>query len=380
MITQLIARGFRNLEDLEWSLQSGCHLLVGGTGAGKTSLLEAIYLVSTTRSFRTRQLADCRRRESRFEGASRQEVAEAPLDTGGNADADGARGYFVAADLSGAARNRLEVGWDTATGSRRAVNEKTGPLADHLGHLPLLAWSSAEVETLIGGPDLRRRLLDRGIVGRSPQTLELFSRYHQALRHKRRLLREGFAGLEAWNEVLAPAAAAVAAERARQAAALDRSLEEALERSTLRYPQLRIEYRPSPPEALEGPDALLERLNAVSSSEKESRRVLIGSHRDRVRCLWGELEVRQVASAGERKAYGLLLLAAQASVLREAGRDPVLLLDDLDTELDRSTLAALWQTLIGAPQTFVSSNRPEVFEGLGMDHQWQVANGRVKEP
>ncbi len=374
MIAELVARGFRNLEDLEWSLEPGCHLLVGGTGAGKTSLLESIYLVSTTRSFRTRQLGDCLRRD-----ALNEPVAREGADRAGES-APEASGFFVAANLSGAERTRLEVGWDSREGPRRAVNQKPGPIAEHLEKLPLLAWSSAEVETLIGGPDLRRRLLDRGILNRKAETWEQFSRFHQALHHKRRLLREGLAGLEAWNEVLAPAAAVVAGERHRQAVALDRALDQALEASGLPYPDLRIEYRPSPPEVLDGPEALLERMNSISKSERESRRALIGPHLDRVRCLWGDLEVRQVASAGERKAFGLLLLAAQASVLREAGRDPLLLLDDLDTELDRPTLGALWRTQIGAPQTFVSSNRPEVFAGLGMDHQWRVVAGRVKEP
>ncbi|MGH9363537.1 MAG: DNA replication/repair protein RecF, partial [Thermoanaerobaculia bacterium] len=59
MLVQLAARGFRNLEPLAWEPAPGSHLLLGGNGAGKTSLLEAAYALATTRSFRTPRLADC---------------------------------------------------------------------------------------------------------------------------------------------------------------------------------------------------------------------------------------------------------------------------------------------------------------------------------
>jgi DNA replication and repair protein RecF len=64
MLVQLTARGFRNLEPLTWQPEGGSHLLLGGNGAGKTSLLEAVYAVATTRSFRASQIADCVRHGS----------------------------------------------------------------------------------------------------------------------------------------------------------------------------------------------------------------------------------------------------------------------------------------------------------------------------
>jgi recombinational DNA repair ATPase RecF len=87
-----------------------------------------------------------------------------------------------------------------------------------------------------------------------------------------------------------------------------------------------------------------------------------------------------VASAGERKALGLLLVAAQAVVLRAGGRQPLLLLDDADAELDRRALACLWQALPESAQLFASSNRPEAWEGLPVERRWRLSGGALGPP
>ena len=93
--------------------------------------------------------------------------------------------------------------------------------------------------------------------------------------------------------------------------------------------------------------------------------------------LWGDRPARRVASAGERKLVGLVLTIARGRLLEEARRPPIYLLDDADAELDRERLEVLWPLLAGAPQVFVSSNRPVVWEGISGATRWSVAGGEV---
>ena len=85
-----------------------------------------------------------------------------------------------------------------------------------------------------------------------------------------------------------------------------------------------------------------------------------------------------MASAGERKAIGLALVAAHGEVIAGVGREPVYLLDDADTELDRDRLAALWAAFDAARQLFVTSNRPQVWDGIGIDRRWRCGAGSLR--
>ena len=358
MIVKIEIRGFRNLEDLRLQPDEGSLLLMGGTGSGKTSVLEAVYLVATTKSFRTSRLTDCRRHGAETEG------------------------FRIAAEVCGSSRIGLEVGLGSE-GSWRRVNGETTSLARHLSAQPVLAWTSAETEVLTGEPELRRRFIDRGLVGERPRALEALQHYRKVLRQKRSLLLgpgrpPGRDDLTSWNLLLARSIVDVAAERAGHCERLEASLHEVLDDCDLGYPDLSLRYKPSPEVALQSESDVFESLESSAPDEIRRKRPLLGVHRDRIEVLWNGLAVGRVASAGERKAVGLALLAAQSRLLERAARSPLLLLDDLDTELDRATLERVWAAFSDRGQVFVSSNRPEVWQGLGMRSRWQLDKGRVK--
>ncbi len=116
---------------------------------------------------------------------------------------------------------------------------------------------------------------------------------------------------------------------------------------------------------------------AVSERERALQQPILGPHRDDLSIRWHGHELRRVASAGERKALGLALLGAHGRVLAEVGRDPVYLLDDVDTELDHDRLAALWRVFGAARQLFATSNRPKVWEEAEIDNRWRCEDGRL---
>lgn len=357
MLTRLEAESFRNLAPLAWEPGPGRHLLTGGNGAGKTGLLEAVYTVATTRSFRTPRLAECVRH--------------------------GAAGFRLAAEVEDDARTALAVTYSLeGTGLDRAVNGARVPLAEHLAVLPVVPWTSEDVEVLTGPPARRRRFLDRGVVSLRPGALGALQRYRDALREKRELLArpgaaESDASLEAWNRVLAGAAVEVARLRAAYAGAVQGELQAVLEEAALPFPPVTLSYRPSPAAALEGEDRVFERLARAAPAERRRGLPLLGPHRDELEVGWGDRPASQVASAGERKALSLALAAAHGRVLGRAGREAVHLLDDLDAELAPDTLAALWRVFDGVRQLVATSNRPAVWDPLDIDHRWTVRDGRV---
>jgi len=85
-----------------------------------------------------------------------------------------------------------------------------------------------------------------------------------------------------------------------------------------------------------------------------------------------------VASAGESKAFGLLLAAAQGEVVTAGGREPLYLLDDADAELDRGRLAAAWEAFSGAGQLLATTSRPQAWEGVPREASWAVEGGRAR--
>jgi DNA replication and repair protein RecF len=351
VLATLEARNFRNLAPLGFAPGAGSHLLLGDNGAGKTSVLEAVYALATTRSLRTSQIADCARH--------------------------GAGGFHLAGEVEGDARVRLEVGWRAGNdgGERhRAVNGSQTTLAEHLEVLPVVAWTAGEAEVLTGAPALRRRFLDRGVVGSRPAALAALTRYRQTLRQKRELLAAGRvdeAELATWNAMLAAAGAAVMALRRAYAERLAARLAEVWAEAALPFPEVELTYRPSPAttggKADEG--AILARLHAAADQEVRRAQPLLGPHRDDLEVLWGGHPVRATVSAGERKALSLLLTAAHGRTLAAAGRDPVYLLDDLDAELAPSTLERVWQAFSPARQLLATSNRPAVWKDVALDRR-----------
>lgn len=354
MLLHLEARTFRNLEPTEIELGAGRHLILGPNGAGKTSLLEAVYLLSTTRSFRTHRLGECARHGE-----------------------DSFRLVGETAD-----RRRLEVFLDPNTAQReRRVNGDRTSLAEHLACLPLISWTSGDGEILTGPPAERRRFLDRGILGLRPASIEVISRYREALDGKRELLKHHRFDpmqLDVWSDLQGRAAHELVSRRAAYVERLAVAVDDLLEEIEIGLPPVKLDYRPSPEEALEDADAAAKAFRAAGDKERELAQPMLGPQRDELVVRWGERSVRRIASAGERKALGLLLLAAHGRVLAAADVHPIVLLDDLDVELDPQRLQTLWPLFAAHEQVLVTSARPAVFESVEADLVWRVESGQIR--
>ena len=344
LLTRIEASGFRNLEGSA-DFGSGLNIFYGDNAQGKTNWLEAIYVLGNTKSFRTSQLRDC----------LAFDAAEALL-----------RGETLRGSV--AKQIQLALGVDS---KQLFVNGKREALTRYLGNLHVFVFSLEEMDVIRGDPGQRRRFLDRGAITISPRLLNTLSRYNLVIKQKNRLLGEAsasdnplqFAGqVEAWNEQLVELGTAIHIERTQYVERLNRVLDQndhghaifGAERITVRYKS-----------QLEGKgdlnnfaDLFRERLALRLPAEIAAGHSLIGPHRDDLEISADGREVARYGSAGQQRSALLLLDLAQVSIYNSIYEEsPVLLIDDVDAELDRGRIEALFLELEGRTQTFVSTSR-----------------------
>ncbi|MEO1083177.1 MAG: AAA family ATPase, partial [Acidobacteriota bacterium] len=298
MLSRIEFRAFRNLEPASLALPPGGTLILGENGAGKTSLLEAIYVLSTSRSFRAPRLVDCITRSSKL-GPSPTEP-ESTDDAAEDLDAAVAPGFHLVGETAG--RQRLELYFD-GDQRRRRLNGESVPLGRYLGAQPVIAWTASDLDVLVGPPAARRRFMDRGVVALRPSSIDGIARYRRALAEKRSLLQRGCrpADLEPWNLVLAAAAAPLIERRLDYVRRLKVALAAVEEICQLGIGPLDVAYRPSPKGGEDGEEALVERFEAEAEREIAAQMPLYGPHRDELKIRFRGSAVRDVASAGERK-------------------------------------------------------------------------------
>jgi len=329
ILRNITTESFRNLVPAEIAFHEHVNLVVGRNGQGKTNLLEAIYFLATTKSFRTSRVASMIRH--------------------------GAPSVFVSGVLQRDVEKTLSVG----LGENKRVlliNGERVPLASYVSAMTVFAYSSARLEILRGSPEERRRFLDRGIASIDPGYLEQVSRYARVLRQRNALLQSGTtSGLDAWDAELVQAAAVL--QRARDAYA--RSLAGAFARIVAehhyRVSNLRMEYRPSS----------VDNLRAMRAAELRARLSLAGPQRDVLDFSVDGRPVAEVLSGGEMKMIVLFLKFAKLELFRRRFEEPaIFLLDDVDAELDLEILENLLAKMPRDTQVFATSAKPRFLQVL----------------
>jgi DNA replication and repair protein RecF len=334
LVTAVEARPLRSLNDVRVEFGEGVAGLIGPNGAGKTNLLEALYFALTGRSFRTTD----RRELIPFGGAL-------------------ARAEAVVRDHDGI-EHRLLASVSRAEGRRHLLDGNPADPSTLSRHRPAVAVFSPDRLALIKGPPAERRAhLDRYVAARWPARAGLRQRYGQALAQRNALLARLAAGnpagdLEVWDAALAEAAEALIAARADAVAELAPPFTAAAAALGLAG-EGTIEYAPR---AAGSADQLRAGLGERREADLRLGRTSWGPHLDELKIAMEGRSMRRYGSQGQQRSSLLALLFAEREALLAAhGAAPLLLLDDVMSELDPERRALLLERLGTGGQALITA-------------------------
>ncbi len=378
---------FRNYVRLDLHLGSGLIVIRGDNAQGKTNLLEAIYYLSTTRSFRAH--ADG---ELVHWLAWREEQPYARL----VGEVETASGDLKIELALVGARRENDSGMPPAVRKHVKVNGVKCRALDLVGQFPAVMFGPADLELVDGQPSLRRRYLDVALSQASPRYVRSLTRYNHVLQQRNHLLRQ-IADRERvgdqlafWDAELAEHGATLVSERLAALHDLNRVLEDLHPGLTGRQERLRIRYQCS--FALGGretryalkPEEVQERLrHALAGARREELQrgvSVVGPHRDDLRFMVNDVDMGIYGSRGQQRTVALALKLAEAVFVRQrTGDTPVLLLDDVMSELDEARRADLMTTLPDHGQVIITATNLNDFTPAFLEAatRYEVRDGIV---
>jgi len=389
-LTRLELANYRNYAALELGLTPGFSLFLGDNAQGKTNLLESIYLLATTRTARSGSDLELIRWAA-LEGAADPAVARV-------AGWARRRQGEVEVEVAVAGTHSTAGNSQTLHASKRLrVNGLPRRASDVVGQIAAVLFTAQDIDLLTGPPATRRRYLDITISQVDHPYLRALQRNSRILLQRNSLLRQLQEGhgradqLSFWDQELVREAATIQRARAEglgwlgeQAAAFHQRLSDGRETLTITYlpqlpPGLNAECLKLPGEVLRG--RLLEHLRARQRQEIAAGASLYGPHRDEVAFAVNEVSAGAYGSRAQQRTAALALRMAEMRYIEsQAGDAPVLLLDDILSELDEQRRRSVLEVLHG-DQVLVTATEADRLspEFLASTRLYRVEAGQVLE-
>ncbi len=353
-LLELKLQNFRNYQQLELSFDPGVNLIVGQNAQGKTNLLEAIGYLGSGKSFRAQKTG-----EMLHFGADFADM-EGKLFTQG-------REQTIRWTLYGDRRARVL--------HRNGVKKKTA--ADISGMLPSVLFCPEDLMVLKAGAAPRRRLGDSALCALRPNYDGALSEYHRILDQKSRILKDRFEQpklmdiLPEYNARLCQVGALLISYRARFYEGLGKAAAGYHSQFSGGAEDFRLEYRtvstvtdPFAPVSVLA-EQLLDHLESHYRAELESGQCLTGPHKDDFDVSLSGISLKSYGSQGQTRTAAISLKLAQRELMRrESGEEPVLLLDDVLSELDAGRQDFVLNQ-ISQGQVFITCCEPGRFTKLG---------------
>lgn len=345
-LKRLMLRHFRNIAQTEIVFSPSVNWIQGKNGQGKTNLLEAIHLVSTGRSFRTKKLGDL--------------------------IAFGQNYFYIEADFyKEEVKQTLKIYYDEDT-RKVTYNETTYPsLNALLGILPSVLLSPDDLSFVSGPPAERRRFLDLHIAQTDPLYVTYLGRYFKAMKQRNQLLKEqNEVSMDAWEEMMAESARYIVNKR--QLAILELQGPAVQWMHILSHDQdtLQIQYKPS----LEKP--LQKAWEEMRPKEFVMGSTLIGPHRDDLVICVMDKAAKVFSSEGQKRSCINALRFAQWEHMKNRLYAPPLLgIDDFGIQLDQTRQNQLKGHLTQFNQVFLTSPIPEggtEYHLLNVEKGWVI--------
>lgn len=365
-LKKLCLSHYRNYETVEMTTDRNVNIFVGPNAQGKTNLLESIFVLALTKSHRTHQDKELISWEQKQ-----------------------ARLYAEVEKKYGLCKLQLDI---TPQGKKAKINGlEQRKLSGFVGTINVVMFAPEDLEIVKGAPGVRRRFLDMEIGQVHPGYLYDTAQYQKVLMQRNNFLKQAGPGsghngmLEVWNEQLARYGVKIVKKRQCFIEKLQAWAEQIHTGITGGQERIEIVYRPSlvlPPE--EDETILFEKfmikLSEVKEQEFRRGTTLIGPHRDDLLFFINGKEAQTYGSQGQQRTTALSVKLAELELIREeTGEYPILLLDDVLSELDRNRQTQLIETIRDKVQTFITTTGIESIDLNKIGHAavFQVQNGGI---
>lgn len=370
-IASLYVVNFRNYSQCNLPLSSMINVFYGKNAQGKTNLLEAIFYGAFGLSHRTSSEEDLLK------------LGTEAMAVGINFDSFSGKHEVKLKKYRQQQKWKKEIWLDGA---------KIRP-KEHYGALNTVMFSPEDLQLVKGEPALRRRFFDMQISQTDPIYYDLLVKYNRVLLQRNRLLKElrDEGGreeiLQPWNQEFSKLATAITKKRLTALAKLEAIASAIYASITSNQEELKVHYelKANNGELLYPSSAteLTEAFYTEHLAERQRVDILrgntgIGPHRDDLQLLLNGLSLRSFGSQGQQRSGALALKLSQLEyVHREIGEFPVLLLDDVMSELDDSRRAQLLLFIDGRVQTFITVNDRELIPNLSSNAYFRIENGVI---
>ncbi|MCU0082207.1 DNA replication/repair protein RecF [Streptococcus danieliae] len=359
-LKELQIHQFRNYKDVKLQFQPGLTVFLGQNAQGKTNLLEAIYFLALTRSHRTRL---------------DKELTQ--FDTN-NFQLQG-----VLAKLTGTLP--LEIAW-TSKGRMTKVNHlKQARLSNYIGHMNVVLFAPEDLQLVKGSPSLRRRFVDMDLGQIKSTYLAELSQYQYILKQRNSYLKSSQKidsnYLDVLDEQLAQSGARVIQHRLQFLADLETVARTQQEHLSEDQEILRVHYKSSV-DLQDDLQLLSQNLTQALLEKRQTdifkRSTSVGPHRDDVRFSLNGIDAKY-GSQGQQRSLILSLKLAEIQLIKNVTREsPILLLDDVMSELDNHRQTRLLEAISGDIQTFLTTTSLDHLQDLQVDLQvFNIHQGKI---
>lgn len=368
-IERLALTDYRNYDSLELSFSPHINVLIGENAQGKTNIMEAIYVLSMAKSHRTandRELIRWEQEYGKIEGDIKRKYGRLPLE--------------------------LTI---SKKGKKARVNHlEQNRLSLYIGQLNVVMFAPEDLNLVKGSPQVRRRFLDMEIGQISPVYLHDLLTFQKVLKQRNAILKDNRGKLDftdvmfdIYTEQYIQLAVQIIRKRfyfiellQKWAEPIHKGISRGIEQLKVTYGTLKEFDSGQTAEQME--EILSRKLHEVRRRELERGMTLIGPHRDDLHFFVNDYDIQTYGSQGQQRTTALSLKLAEIDLVKqEVGETPVLLLDDVLSELDDYRQSHLLNIMQGQVQTFVTTTNI-----AGIDHEtirdaelYEVSAGKVSD-
>ena len=356
VLKNLRIKNFRVFDNLEINLHPEINIIFGLNGQGKTSVLEAIYYLSITKSFRAKNDNIVLKNNKEF-----FEVT----------------GKFEDNKIF---KHESRIYYSKNEGKHAFINKtKVKLFSEIIGIVPLILLSLEDIELTSGVPASRRKFLDVTLSQLYPGYLLNLQRYKKCIMQKNKLLsseekKNILKELEVWNKQLSVYGAKIVFLRLQFVDFLNKNIGQVYNKISGKKEKIKIEYLTAIKESnteISEKDIelqLKEEYKKNSDSEIKRQTSIIGPHRDDIQFLKNDYLFRSHGSQGENKSFLLALKFLEGEyILNISGKKPLVLLDDIFGELDEHRIENLLRIVTSQGQSFITTTHNKRFDNIIKD-------------